>query len=151
MPDTIGAAVLDPEDQLNRAFMALADPVRRKILARLALGDATVNEIAQPFTMTLQAISKHLQVLEGAGLITRSREAQRRPCHLNTTALGPLAEWIENYRLQAEERFARLDELLAGKSPYADGNTADPVERGGTAQENNQEKEKNNEHQHNHH
>jgi DNA-binding transcriptional ArsR family regulator len=134
MPDTMGTAVLDPEDQLNRAFMALADPVRRKILARLALGDATVNEIAQPFTVTLQAVSKHLQVLEGAGLITRSREAQRRPCHLNTTALGPLAEWIENYRLQAEERFARLDELLASSAEKA-----------------NPEKEKNNEHQHHNH
>ena len=96
--------------------------------------DATVNEIAQPFTVTLQAISKHLQVLEGAGLITRSREAQRRPCHLNTTALGPLAEWIENYRLQAEERFARLDELLAS-----------------TTDKDSPEKEKNNEHQHNNH
>ncbi|MGM7776514.1 ArsR/SmtB family transcription factor [Arthrobacter sp. KNU-44] len=134
MPNTTGTAVLDQEDQLNRAFMALADPVRRKILARLALGDATVNEIAQPFTVTLQAISKHLQVLEGAGLITRSREAQRRPCHLNTAALGPLAGWIENYRLQAEERFARLDELLAN-----------------TAQKDNPEKEKDNEDQHNNH
>lgn len=132
MPETAGTAALDqkqldPEDQLNRAFMALADPVRRRILARLALGDATVNEIAQPFTVTLQAISKHLQVLEGAGLITRSREAQRRPCHLNTTALGPLAAWIENYRLQAEERFARLDELLANETPLG-GKTADRVE-----------------------
>ncbi|UKA58801.1 ArsR/SmtB family transcription factor [Arthrobacter sp. FW306-2-2C-D06B] len=134
MPDTMGTAVLDPEDQLNRAFMALADPVRRKILARLALGDATVNEIAQPFTVSLQAISKHLQVLEGAGLITRSREAQRRPCHLNTAALGPLAEWIENYRRQAEERFARLDELLAS-----------------TTHKDNPQKEKDNEHQHNNH
>jgi DNA-binding transcriptional ArsR family regulator len=96
----------------------------------LALGDATVNEIAQPFTVTLQAISKHLQVLEGAGLITRSREAQRRPCHLNTTALGPLADWIENYRLQAEERFTRLDELLAGETTSA------------KAEEDNLEKEK---------
>lgn len=133
MPDTIGTAAVDPEDQLNRAFMALADPVRRRILARLAFGDATVNEIAQPFAVTLQAISKHLQVLEGAGLITRSREAQRRPCHLNTAALGPLAEWIENYRLQAEERFARLDELLAGTD------------------RDNPEEEKDNEHQHNNH
>jgi DNA-binding transcriptional ArsR family regulator len=133
MPDTIGTAALDAEDQLNRAFMALADPVRRRILARLALGDATVNEIAQPFAVTLQAISKHLQVLEGAGLITRSREAQRRPCHLNTAALGPLAEWIENYRLQAEERFARLDELLAGTD------------------RDNPEEGKDNEHQHNNH
>jgi DNA-binding transcriptional ArsR family regulator len=119
MQETVGTAGLDPEDQLNRAFMALADPVRRRIVARLALGDATVNEIAQPFPVTLQAISKHLQVLEGAGLITRSRDAQRRPCHLNTTALGPLAKWIENYRLQAEERFARLDELLAGEAAAA--------------------------------
>ncbi len=134
MPKTTVTAVLDQEDQLNRAFMALADPVRRKILARLALGDATVSEIAQPFTVTLQAISKHLHVLEGAGLITRSREAQRRPCHLNTAALGPLAGWIENYRLQAEERFARLDELLAS-----------------TTQKDNPEKEKDNEHQHNNH
>jgi DNA-binding transcriptional ArsR family regulator len=134
MPDTIGTAALDVEDKLNRAFMALADPVRRQILARLALGDATVNEIAQPFPVTLQAISKHLQVLEGAGLITRSREAQRRPCHLNTTALGPLTEWIENYRLQAEERFSRLDELLAE-----------------TAHQGNPEEEKDNEHQHNNH
>ncbi|WAH99411.1 ArsR/SmtB family transcription factor [Arthrobacter sp. MMS18-M83] len=125
MPETVGTAVLDPEDQLNRAFMALADPVRRRILARLALGDATVTEIAQPFTVTLQAISKHLQVLEGAGLITRSREAQRRPCHLNTTALGPLAEWIESYRLQAEEHFARLDELLASETPLAGEATTD--------------------------
>lgn len=125
MPETVGTAMLDPEDQLNRAFMALADPVRRRILARLALGDATVTEIAQPFAVSLQAISKHLQVLEGAGLITRSREAQRRPCHLNTTALGPLAEWIENYRLQAEERFARLDELLASETPLAGEATAD--------------------------
>lgn len=114
---------LENEDRLNRAFMALADPVRRRIVARLALGDATVNEIAQPFTVTLQAISKHLQVLEGAGLITRSREAQRRPCHLNTAALGPLAGWIENYRLQAEERFARLDELLAGEAAAAEKST----------------------------
>lgn len=134
MQDTIRTAALEAEDQLNRAFMALADPVRRQILARLALGDATVNEIAQPFPVTVQAISKHLQVLEGAGLITRSREAQRRPCHLNTTALGPLAEWIENYRLQAEERFARLDELLAE-----------------TAHQDDPEKEKDNEHQHNNH
>lgn len=134
MQDTIRTAALEAEDRLNRAFMALADPVRRQILARLALGDATVNEIAQPFPVTVQAISKHLQVLEGAGLITRSREAQRRPCHLNTTALGPLAEWIENYRLQAEERFARLDKLLAE-----------------TAHQDNREKEKDNEHQHNNH
>jgi DNA-binding transcriptional ArsR family regulator len=102
----------DPEDQLNKAFMALADPVRRKILARLAQGDATVNQLAEPFTVTVQAISKHLQVLEGAGLITRSRDAQRRPCHLNTPALSPLADWIENYRQLAEERFQRLDALL---------------------------------------
>ncbi|MFJ5957422.1 ArsR/SmtB family transcription factor [Paenarthrobacter sp. NPDC092416] len=112
---TAAQEILAEEDRLNRAFMALADPMRRKIVARLAKGDATVNEIAAPFPVTLQAISKHLQVLEGAGLITRSRDAQRRPCHLNTAALGPLAAWIEGYRLRAEERFQRLDDLLAAQ------------------------------------
>lgn len=99
-------------DQLNRAFAALADPVRRRLVARLALGDATVNELAAPFDITVQAVSKHLQVLQNAGLITRRREAQRRPCHLDADALGALTEWIDGYRRTAEERFARLDAVL---------------------------------------
>lgn len=99
-------------DALDRAFMALADPVRRAIVARLSRGDATVNELAQPFAITKQAVSKHIQVLEHAGLVTRSREAQRRPVHLDAAALEQLTAWIDRYRLIAEERFRRLDALL---------------------------------------
>jgi DNA-binding transcriptional ArsR family regulator len=99
-------------DALDRAFMALADPVRRAIVARLSRGDATVNELAEPFAITKQAVSKHIQVLEGAGLVTRSREAQRRPVHLDAAALERLTAWIDRYRLIAEGRFRRLDALL---------------------------------------
>lgn len=103
------------EDRLNRAFAALSDPLRRRLVARLAQGDATVNELAEPFSVTLQAVSKHLKVLEDAGLITRSREAQRRPCHLDPEALGRLTAWIEGYRQTVEERYSRLDALLAAQ------------------------------------
>jgi DNA-binding transcriptional ArsR family regulator len=103
------------EDRLNRAFAALSDPLRRKLVARLAQGDATVNELAAPFSVTLQAVSKHLKVLEEAGLITRSRDAQRRPCHLDSLALGRLTAWLEGYRQTVEERYARLDALLASQ------------------------------------
>lgn len=102
----------DP-DTLNRAFMALADPVRRAIVARLSRGDATVNELAEPFAITKQAVSKHIQVLEQANLVTRSRDAQRRPVHLNAATLEQLTAWIDRYRLIAEDRFRRLDALLA--------------------------------------
>ena len=97
---------------LDRAFMALADPVRRAIVARLSRGDATVNELAEPFAITKQAVSKHIQVLEGAGLVTRSRDAQRRPVHLDAAALERLTAWIDRYRLIAEARYRRLDALL---------------------------------------
>jgi DNA-binding transcriptional ArsR family regulator len=100
------------DDALDRAFMALADPVRRAIVARLSRGDATVNELAEPFAITKQAVSKHIQVLEQAGLVTRSRDAQRRPVHLDAAALERLTAWIDRYRLIAEERFRRLDDLL---------------------------------------
>jgi DNA-binding transcriptional ArsR family regulator len=100
------------EEALDRAFMALADPVRRAIVARLSRGDATVNELAEPFAITKQAVSKHIQVLEQAGLVTRSRDAQRRPVHLNAATLEQLTAWIDRYRLVAEERFRRLDALL---------------------------------------
>jgi DNA-binding transcriptional ArsR family regulator len=113
------------EDQLNRAFAALADPLRRRLVARLALGDATVNELAAPFAVTLQAISKHLRVLEDAGLITRSRDAQRRPCHLEPTAFGPLAAWIDAYRVRTEEKYRRLDAVLATQAEHEDGREAD--------------------------
>ena len=98
--------------QLDRAFMALADPVRRALIARLSRGDATVNELAEPFAITKQAVSKHIQVLEQAGLVTRSRDAQRRPVHLDAAALERLTAWIDHYRLVAEDRFRRLDALL---------------------------------------
>ncbi|GAT89722.1 ArsR family transcriptional regulator [Paenarthrobacter nicotinovorans] len=93
--------------------MALADPVRRAIVARLSRGDATVNELAEPFAISKQAVSKHIQVLEHAGLVTRSRDAQRRPVHLDAAALERLTAWIDQYRLIAESRFRRLDQLLA--------------------------------------
>ncbi len=103
---------------LDKAFMALADPVRRAIVARLSRGEATVNELAEPFAITKQAVSKHIQVLENAGLVTRSRDAQRRPVHLDAAALERLTAWIDQYRLIAESRFRQLDELL-GTSPKA--------------------------------
>ena len=100
------------DDRLSRVFSALADPTRRDIVARLAVSDATVNELAEPYAVTVQAVSKHLKVLEDAGLVSRSREAQRRPCHLEAEVFDLMTAWIERYRRQAEERFARLDALL---------------------------------------
>src|SRR5437868_8957298 len=97
------------DEQLDRAFTALGDPVRRAMIARLSRGEATVNELAEPFSVTKQAVSRHIQVLEMAGLITRSRDAQRRPCHLNAAALEELTSWIDKYRLAAEQRYRRLD------------------------------------------
>lgn len=99
-------------DRLSAAFSALADPTRRAILARLALGETTVNELAEPFAMTLPAVSKHLKVLEGAGLISRGRQAQWRPCKLEPEALKTVADWVEEYRQLWEERLDRLDEYL---------------------------------------
>ena len=106
------AAPSPDDDQLDRAFVALGDPVRRALIARLSRGPATVNELAEPFDITKQAVSRHIQVLESAGLITRSRDGQRRPCHLDPAALEALTAWIDNYRLVAERQFRRLDDLL---------------------------------------
>jgi DNA-binding transcriptional ArsR family regulator len=104
---------MNPDDgTLDSAFMALADPVRRRIIARLSRGQATVNELAEPFAITKQAVSKHIQVLEQAGLVTRSREAQRRPVHLNPARLEALTAWIDQYRLVREEQFRSLDAVL---------------------------------------
>jgi len=100
------------EARMDRAFAALADPVRRGIIARLSRGSATVNELAEPFDITLQAVSKHIAVLEQAGLVTRTREAQRRPVHLDDAALESLTSWIDRYRLLHEEQFRRLDAVL---------------------------------------
>jgi DNA-binding transcriptional ArsR family regulator len=100
------------DDRLSRVFSALADPTRRGIVARLAVGDATVNELAEPYDVTVQAVSKHLKVLEEAGLVSRSREAQRRPCHLEAEVFDLMTKWIERYRREAEERYQRLDSVL---------------------------------------
>lgn len=100
-------------DALSRVFSALADPTRRDMVARLAAGDATVNELAEPYDISLQAVSKHLKVLEEAGLVSRSREAQRRPVHLEAEVFDLMTKWIERYRREAEERFRRLDDVLA--------------------------------------
>jgi len=99
-------------DRLSTTFGALADPTRRAILARLASGDASVTELAQPFAMSMPAISKHLKVLERAGLIARGREAQWRPCRLQAAPLQDLAGWVEHYRHFWEESFDRLDHYL---------------------------------------
>jgi DNA-binding transcriptional ArsR family regulator len=99
-------------DPLSRVFSALADPTRRDIVARLAAGDATLNEIAAPYGVSLQAVSKHLRVLQDAGLVTRSRDAQRRPAHLEAERLDLATAWLGRHRQAAEERYRRLDELL---------------------------------------
>ena len=99
-------------EQLDATFSALADPTRRAILARLASGEASVQELARPFDMSLPAISKHLKVLERAGLIARGRDAQWRPCRLQAAPLREASDWIEQYRRFWEERFDRLDDYL---------------------------------------
>jgi DNA-binding transcriptional ArsR family regulator len=99
-------------DELSRTFAALADPTRRAILHRLADGDATVNEIAEPFEMSLQAISKHLKVLEEAGLLSKGRDAQRRPCQLQVAPLSPVIDWLEAQRNGWDDRLDRLGDHL---------------------------------------
>ena len=101
------------DDKLSKVFAALADPTRRDLVARLTLADATVGELAEPYAMSVQAVSKHLKVLEDAGLVTKAREAQRRPVHLEAEVFDLMTAWIERYRRQAEERYTRLDALLA--------------------------------------
>ncbi|WP_436701886.1 ArsR/SmtB family transcription factor [Nocardioides sp. BYT-33-1] len=105
--------MVEQDDRLSRVFGALADPTRRDIVARLAAGDATVSELAAPYDVSLQAVSKHLKVLEEAGLVHRSRDAQRRPVHLDAEVFDLMTKWIERYRRQAEERYRRLDQVLA--------------------------------------
>lgn len=99
-------------DTVSMVFAALADPTRRAILTRLAAGDATVNELAEPFPMSLQAVSKHLGVLEKAGLIVRTRDAQWRRCRLDPAPLKDVAEWVEQYRRHWEQRYDTLDTYL---------------------------------------
>ena len=101
-----------PADQLSSTFSALADPTRRAILARLSLGEASVTELAEPFEMSLPAVTKHLKVLERAGLVSRGREAQWRPCRLEAGPLQDIAKWVEQYRRFWEQSFDRLDDYL---------------------------------------
>ena len=108
------------EDRLSRVFAALADPTRRDMVARLARHDATVNELAAPYDVSVQAVSKHLRVLEDAGLVSRSKDAQRRPVHLEAEVFDLMTHWIERFRLQAEDRYRRLDAVLAAMDD-ADG------------------------------
>ena len=105
------------QDNLDRVFAALADPTRRAMLARLATGDATVNQLAEPFDLSQPAISKHLKVLERAGLVSRSRAAQTRPCHLEPAALKDVAGWVEMYRRLWDDSFERLDAFLQATAP----------------------------------
>ncbi|MDP9630898.1 transcriptional regulator [Ensifer sp. NM-2] len=103
---------MTPSERLDATFAALADPTRRAILARLALGEASVLELAEPFAMSQPAVSKHLKVLERAGLVSRSRDAQRRPCRIEIDPLTEATDWLEEYRKLWEANFARLDTLL---------------------------------------
>ena len=100
-------------DQLSRVFAALADPTRRDMVARLAAGDATVGQLAHPYDVSMQAVSKHVKVLADAGLVTQSKDAQRRPCHLEAEVFDLMTKWIERYRQQAQARYERLDGVLA--------------------------------------
>ncbi len=117
---------------LDAAFSALSDPTRRAILARLALGETSVTELAKPFAMSLPAVSKHLKVLERAGLIARSREAQWRPCRIEPRALKDIDEWLQRYRRFYDESFDRLDDYLKklqAKAP-AEQTKKDPADGG---------------------
>ena len=117
--------MVEHDDRLSRVFAALADPTRRDIVARLAAEDATVGELAAPYDVSLQAVSKHLKVLEEAGLVRRSRDAQRRPVHLQAEVFDLMTKWIERYRRQAEERYGRLDALL-GRMQESVGSATGP-------------------------
>jgi DNA-binding transcriptional ArsR family regulator len=120
-------------DQLSQVFAALADPTRRDMVARLCTGDATVNELAEPYDVSLQAVSKHVKVLQTAGLVSRGRDAQRRPVHLEAEVFDLMTKWIERYRQQAEERYQRLDAVLAAMNDGSLDDTApgeDPITKG---------------------
>ena len=114
-------------DQLSKVFAALADPTRRDMVARLTDADATVGQLAQPYDVSIQAVSKHLKELEDAGLVTRTREAQTRPVHLEAEVFDLMTKWIERYRRAAEERYQRLDVVLAEMNDAA---MNDAVRRG---------------------
>jgi len=114
------------DDPLSRVFAALADPTRRDMVARLAAGDATVGQLAEPYDVSVQAVSKHIKVLADAGLVSRSRDAQRRPCHLEADVFDLMTAWIERYRRQAQQRYEQLDAVLAEMRDGADPTRVDP-------------------------
>jgi DNA-binding transcriptional ArsR family regulator len=101
------------DDQLSRVFSALAEPTRRDMVTRLAVGDATVGELAAPYGVTVQAVSKHIKVLIDAGLVSQTKDAQRRPCHLEAEVFDLMTKWIERYRQRAQNRYELLDAVLA--------------------------------------
>lgn len=113
-------------DQLSKVFAALADPTRRDMVARLSVADSTVNELAEPYDVSLQAVSKHLKVLEDSGLVSRTRDAQRRPVHLEDNVFDLMTKWIERYKQQAEERYQRLDAILEAMNADEEANDSDP-------------------------
>jgi DNA-binding transcriptional ArsR family regulator len=115
-------------DPLSQMFGALADPTRRDMVARLAGDDATVNDLAEPYDVTVQAVSKHLKVLEKAGLVSRTRQGQHRPVHLEAKVLDLMTAWIERYRREAEERYRRLDDLLRSMPDHVE--PTPPPEKG---------------------
>lgn len=114
-------------DELSQVMAALSDPIRRDMVARLTSGDATVGQLAEPYDVSIQAVSKHIKVLEAAGVVTRSRSAQTRPVHLEAQVFDLVGKWVERYRRQAEERYRRLDAVLM------DMNKTDTTQREGTA------------------
>lgn len=114
------------EDPVSRIFAALADPTRRAILERLAAGELTVNEVAEPFEMSLQAVSKHLKVLEAAGLVTRGRQAQWRPVRLDPTGMAPASDWIADHLSLRIAQLDRLSGVLAAMSPASGSSEFDP-------------------------
>jgi DNA-binding transcriptional ArsR family regulator len=114
-------------DPLSRVFSALADPTRRDLVARLAVGDASVGQLAEPYDVSVQAVSKHLRVLQDAGLVTRSSSGHRSPVHLEADVLDLMTAWIERYRRQAEERYRRLDAVLAAMPDDDRGPTPAPT------------------------
>jgi DNA-binding transcriptional ArsR family regulator len=125
---------VEMNDHLSRVFAALADPTRRDMVARLTDGDATVGDLAAPYAVSIQAVSKHLKVLEEAGLVTRSRDAQRRPVHLEAEVFDLMTKWIERYRQRAEERYQRLDAVLGQlNNEMNDDTTETELSQEGTA------------------
>jgi DNA-binding transcriptional ArsR family regulator len=121
------------QDALSKVFAALAEPTRRDMVVRLTLADATVGELAEPYDMSLQAVSKHIRVLEDAGLVSRSRDAQRRPVHLEAEVFDLMTKWIDRYQRRAEERYRRLDAVVTEQAGDQETGGRRTVDHGGEA------------------